>query len=466
MGWMDFLEDLSGGVSGFVKGVDAGMAPLKTWEGIRTSDLQNDAREISNRDLELLQLARESPDYDYYGNKIGAEDTGFRQKMAAGERDIFGNEQALGLAQYLSNPDGAFQLAVRGRGLTPDMPEYRMLLQEHLASFDPMAAITADKNLNIPGLRQQNLNEQAALAYLQEYVRAKGPDPNAEVVRLPNGGVAVFSGGEMHPMGGEGAVQLASMLGAKTPYDALAAGVTNEQKVQLTNAQILKLLNEGNISPSVAYKGLQEEGTRLNQAYVGLRKELEAAEKTKLDPMSPTAAEDKAALDARVASLRAEMEQIKTQFARGLQLRNRLVQSQFGGGRFSGGRFSGGGLPMEGGAPRPRTTEGEPGSSVTTRRPPPGAIGASAGGRPMPQQLPPGVSDVSPYGAGDEMWFGRGAEALPPELLALLSRVSGQPQAPAARPPVQVLPDWWYRPASELFQGGTPPPSPDLYGEY
>lgn len=424
MGWMDFLEDLSGGVSGFVKGIDAGMAPLKTWEGIRTSDLQNDAREISNRDLELLQLARESPDYDYYGNKIGAEDTGFRQKMAAGERDIFGNEQALGLAQYLSNPDGAFQLAVRGRGLTPDMPEYRMLLQEHLASFDPMAAITADKNLNIPGLRQQNLNEQAALAYLQEYVRAKGPDPNAEVVRLPNGGVAVFSGGEMHPMGGEGAVQLASMLGAKTPYDALAAGVTNEQKVQLTNAQILKLLNEGNISPSVAYKGLQEEGTRLNQAYVGLRKELEAAEKTKLDPMSPTAAEDKAALDARVASLRTEMEQIKTQFARGLQLRNRLVQSQFGGGRFSGG-----GLPMEGGAPRPRTTAGEPGSSVTTRRPPPGALGASAGGRPMPQQLPLGYEEVDPYGAGS----GYGEDVLPPELVDF--PVARTPVGPAPRSP-------------------------------
>lgn len=417
--WEDWLTGLSGGVSGIVKGIDQGMAPLSTWEGIRTKDLANDRYEIGNEDIDALQRTRMG-DYvsDFYGDKIGAESTGYRQKIASGEVDIYGNEQKLALAEYLSDPNGAFQQGLKETGWTPGTPEYREWLAEAMSMYDPSGAAGAYDKMGIPGIENRNLNEQAALNYIQNYARQK--DPGSRVQRMPDGTVVILdSNGEMTPVPGDMLVQAAAMINAKTPYDAISQGLKDEGNIQKLNIDLVKAMQSGQVTPAVAFKYMQDEGVRINQALTNVTRDLQGLENNKNVPMmSP---EEQATHMQRIEQLRRQQEQLRNEAAQARQMLNLINRGGGGGGggmRLPMNPITG--MPM-GGAPRGG------GTSVNTPRfgrPPISDILSRASGVDTTQR------DVS---GGDRPAYPR-------------RQTSPQDTGnrPIVRPPVQVFPGWMY----------------------
>lgn len=379
MSWTDFLEDISSGAAGVVSGLTAGMKPFDAWETVRGKDIANDRGELTNRDLELMQWARENPDIDYYGNKIGAEDSGFRKKMAGDEVDIFGNQQKLSLQQYLADPNGAFQQGLRETGWEPGSPEYRQWLAEAISSYDPTGAVAAYDKFNIPGIENRNLNEQAALQFLQAYAQKK--DPNAVVQRNPDGTVSIISNGEETPVSGDLLVKIASMVSAKTPYDAISQGIKDETSIQKTNVDLVKALRDGKVTPAAAVKIVQENGVRVNQALTAARQDLNTI--TKSQDYQIASPEEKAAM---TGEAQARVEQYRQRAEQNAVMLNQLLK-QYALPQLTG-------TPAGPGA-RPRLAP-MGGSSVTTRPPPGSLLTGGAGG---PGGAPWGASSAGPnYG--------------------------------------------------------------------
>lgn len=394
--WTEFLQDLSGGAAGIVSGLTAGAKPFDAWEGVRTKDIANDRGEINNRDLELIQWARENPDIDYYGNKIGAEDTGYRQKMASGEVDIFGNEQKLALAQYLADPNGAFQQGVDQAGLTPGTPEYREWLSEAMSMYDPSGAVGAYDKMGIPGIQNRNMNEQTSIQFAQNFIRANSHDPNAVIVRKADGTFAVMSNGEETDLPGDVMLKMASMMNAKDPYGAVSAGMKDEMGIQDSNtkrvtaqAAVIKAMQEGRITPAAAAKYYQEQRVSANQILVAAQKEMQQIANEAKTSMW-TAEET----EARMAPARENVKAAQ----RTMQETQQMLQRILATGRVPGMAMGGG----PAGSAGPRVAP-QGGTSVTTR-PQRGALAArAAGGGPGAGAMPPwGRSAEGPgYGRAD-----------------------------------------------------------------
>lgn len=403
--WMDWLGEFSGAASGVVSGLTAGAKPFDAWEGVRTKDIANDRGELTNRDLELMQWAREM-DGDYYGNKVGAEDSGYRKKMAGDEYDIFAKGQQLGLTEYLADPNGAFQQGLRETGWEPGSPEYRQWLAEAMSMYDPTGAVAAYDKMGVPGIENRNLNEQAALRFIESYAQQK--DPNARVVRNSDGTVSIVSNGEETPVSGDVLVKVAAMINAKTPYDAISGGIKDETNIQNSNINLVKALRDGSLTPAAASKLISEQGVRLNQAYTGARNELAALTR---DPMFATLSPDEQ--EARTAPLRARIQSIQSQMDTNQAMLNRVVTNTA--------------LPrVTGQAPAPRV--GPVGGTSVTTRPAPGSIAARAAGvAPAPwgtSSQGPGYPTrrVSPQDTGVRR-ISQDNTGMPDELLAFLQLI-------------------------------------------
>lgn len=253
--WMDWLEGISGAASGTVKGLTEGMKPFDAWEKVRTQDLANDLSDVKVRDAQLLQSALEGLP-DYYGNLAGFRDVGNRKGIAQGEYDIYGIGKRFGMDRALSDPFGDFQQSVRAQGLGPQDVGYRQLMSDVMGQYDPFGAIAAYDKLNIPGMQQANVNEQAVLSFIQQYAQMN--DPTARVVRYSDGTLAIESSEGVMPISGDMMAKAAAMLQARTPYDAISKGLADEGNIIKNNAVLYTALTKGQISPAQYLQGLNQ----------------------------------------------------------------------------------------------------------------------------------------------------------------------------------------------------------------
>lgn len=261
--WKQWLEGVSGGALGINKGLTIAADPFLAWDKVQAADQAIDRTGIQNRDLEQTQSARENPDLNYYGNLATSADATHRNSTAKSTSDIYGLEQNLALKKYLADPNDAYQQGIAEAGWTPDSPEYRAWTAEAMGLFDPQAAIKANDTFNIPGLKQQNLGEQATLSYLSNYV--KQYDPGAQVVRKPDGTVAIIgSNGTETEVPSDMLVKVDSMLRNKNgPEGAISAGLKDEIAIQKTNIEMYKqvavAMKNGRIDPKMGFLALDSQ---------------------------------------------------------------------------------------------------------------------------------------------------------------------------------------------------------------
>jgi len=368
--WKDILEGISGGFMGVTKGLTAGAEPFNAWENVRTKDIANDKGEIQLRDLQLMQDALEAEGLGYYGNAATAKDALNRKSTSASNADIFGNENKLALQQYLSDPNGAFQQGIKETGWTPGSPEYRAWLAEAISQFDPTAGVKGYDSFGVEKIQNRNLNEQAALSYIEGYVKQK--DPNAVVVRNEDGTVDIIGSDGQVTHGGDLLTKVAAMIQAPTPLDAVDKGLRLQIAIETANAKIAKDLNEGRITPAQGLKALDQQRIAISQEYNKAVQELVALQKsqeyiladdaTKLEMVTP--------IKQRAESARNQLDKLKI-----------IYQTVAATGRLPGASMPG--------APRVAPTGT---SSVTAPRPPPGAAAARAAGEAASAGAPWGES--------------------------------------------------------------------------
>lgn len=383
--WRDVLDNIAAGASGVNTGLTKAADPFLAWDKVQAADQGIDKSALQLRDLTQMQDALENPDLNYYGNAAQARNTGNLKSTAAGNLDIFNNSNQLDLNQYLSDPNGLFQLKVRAQGLQPGSVEYRQALAEAIGSFNPQAGVTQYDKSNIPGIEQRNVNEQAALAYIQGH--AQQLDPGAQVIRMPDGTVAVIgSDGSHTPVPADYLVKVAAMLQANTPDTAIQTGLKSEGAIQQLNINLLKALQTGNITPAQALKAV--DGQRITAG-----RELQAAQNLYI---STTKSSEYQQADDETKK------QMVAPYLHGIQAaRDKLgaldktYQTIAATSRVPGAQSPG--IP----GPGPQG-----GSSVTTR-PPPGSMAARAAGQ--SQAVPGSVEEVDPYGLGS----GYGGDLVP-----------------------------------------------------
>jgi hypothetical protein len=359
----DWLEGLGGAFGGVTRGLTLGAEPFSAWDKVVASGLANDKSTIALRDFERLQQAREAQP-DFYGNVIGAADVGNRLQSAKGTSDIYGLNRNLNFQQDISDPNGLFQQMMREQGLTPSDPEYRKALATQQSYYDPTGSVAAYDKFNIPGMQQRNVNEDAVLRYVEAH--AHKLDPGAVAFRNPDGTISVIgSDGEEHKVDNPDiAVTSASMLAAKTPFDAVEQGVKLEALIQKSNAEMHKALNDGNLSPKDRVKLLNDE--RVNWSGVLRQAASEEAAIRKDQAFSFAKPEERDAMLANV-------NQLKKTALEQLQHISQTQRAVMMGGRMPGGGGGGGG----GGLP-PVVPQGQP--QVTAPRLPPGGAAALAAG--------------------------------------------------------------------------------------
>lgn len=373
MGWLDELSNIAGGASGIVSGLTKAADPFLAWDKVQAADQGIDKSDIQLDDLRRMQDAKNNPDLNFYGNAAEALDTTNRKTTAAGNLDIYGNQEQLQLQEYLSDPNGYFQTTVRAKGLTPGSPEYRALLAAQIGDFTPLKAPKAYDDFGVDKMENANLNEQAALQMIQ--TRLQQLDPNAVLQRKPDGTVVVVSNGEEHPISGDMVTKLAAMITAKTPDDAIRAGLATENTIQKTNIDLFKAVTAGQISPKAALDQLKNERVGLNQIYQGAQRELEQLRKS----ADYTQADDATKL-AMTQDLRTRIAEAKRRMDDQQAMANRIAMTsslprlgvQSNDVIDLGTLFGFDAGPN--GQPIPRG-----GSSLTTR-PPPGAAAARAAG--------------------------------------------------------------------------------------
>lgn len=367
--WMDFLQGLSGAALGVTKGATIGMEPFAAWEKVRSADLANDKSDVQLRDLYGVQDAREAYP-NYYQDLVEAANSGYRKATAGNERGIFGEEQALALQKYLADPYGAFQEHVAAAGMRPDSPEFRNWLAQAIGQYDPMAAVKAQDSFGVPAIEQRNVNEQAVLAYVQQYARKL--DPGARVIRNEDGTIAVQgSNGEVTPVSGDVLTKVAAMFAAKTPYDAQQQGLADMLKIitgNINNAKGVESL-AGNTPAAATIKLLGEQRMNLKNALDAATRDLVALQAAASRSMEPdTFAPQIEQARARVSDINTAMQDL---YQQQLYL---MQRSMSGGSGISPGTFVGPPSSLAGPTPQGRTT--------MTTRPPAGAAASRATGRP------------------------------------------------------------------------------------
>lgn len=360
--WQDILEGISGGFMGVTKGLTAGAEPFNAWENVRTKDIANDKGEIQLRDLQLMQDALEAEGLGFYSNAALAKDAAHRKATSSANLDIFGNAQKLALGEYLADPNGAFQQGLKETGWTPGTPEYRAWLSEAISAFDPAAAPKVYDSFGVDKIENRNLNEQATLAFAQSWIQKNGPDPNAQLVRMPDGTVGVLSNGEISPVPGGLLTKIADMMGSATPGVAISKGVRDEGEIQKINIAMMKAIGEGRITPAMALKALETDRLTVSQDFNKAIQELTTLQKSQEYVLADeeTKAAMVAPLQQRAAAARKELERIRN-----------TAQAVMATGRLPGAE-----MPAPRAGPRPTG-----GSTVTApRRPPPLAAGTAAAG--------------------------------------------------------------------------------------
>jgi hypothetical protein len=297
--WMDWLEGLSGAASGVAKGWNEGLAPLKTWEDIRTGDLKNDAQEIGNRNLEFEQQYREGADVPaWYGDWGGARRSEFQDTISKNELDMWGNRQKQDTGQRLADADAAFRVAARAAGLTPDMPEYAQLAGQYLRDATGFGAIEQVDKYNIDARLDRATGDQATLASIQNTLRDQTGDKNLVVTRGKDGKLYMQSSdGVVHEVTNPKALmEAASMYYEKgSPEGAIRAGIKDLIEIQKANADNWVKYNAGKITPKEMLTGLTNERVGINQALNNAR-DMWKNQKATLERDSTKSDTEKAAL--------------------------------------------------------------------------------------------------------------------------------------------------------------------------
>jgi hypothetical protein len=377
----DWLEGLSGAFSGFGKGITAGMAPLQAFTNYEKDALANDRYETGNRDIEYLQQAREGEMVpDYYGQRIGADVSGYRKTQAANEYDIFGNQKKLELGQYLTDPNGLFQMQLRQEGIEPGTPEYNRRIVETIAQFDPtgMASQAAFEKLGVRKGEDRALSDQASDAMIERYIQNQTGDPNATVQRGNDGKLYVTVAGETHLLNNPGALEkAASLYSQPTPEDAINKGVNQILNINKANASIGADVSKAeaarNAIPPQIQQMLSQQQRDISQEAQQLNIAVENMKKSDAWKQA-VANNDKAAQQ--------ELMQEFVPRAQAIQQRRQQYQQQMD--YFT--RGAGGGLRTPPGPVAPRGPSAQGGSSVNAPRP--SATEQLLGTSPQPRMMP------------------------------------------------------------------------------
>lgn len=314
--WKDWLEGISGGTRGVVEGLTLGMKPFDAWEKVRAQDLANDKSDVQLEDLYGIQGARNAMP-NYYPDLVGAANAGSRRATAQADYDIFGLNRNLEMQRYLSDPEGAFQQGLRETGWQPGDPEYRQWLAEAMGMYSPEVAVGAYDKFGVPAIQNRNLNEQTALTFVENWVRAK--DPGAQVLRTANGQVVVLgSDGSETPIPGDILMKLTDMITRQGGAPAaLSAGLKDEMAIANTNANLWRAFQTGQISPASAVALIDKERIAANQKYNQIMQARNQV--TKSD-------EYKFADDATKAAMTAQYDQALDQARKGIEEANAMRQ--------------------------------------------------------------------------------------------------------------------------------------------
>ena len=327
MAFLDTIGDIGEALSGIPYGIDKGLAPFKTWEGVRTADLQNDLRDISNRNALLEQQAREGMEVpSYYGDFTQSKQTGFQDTTAKNLLDIFNQQQALAMRQYGASPQGQAEFV----GMVPGSPEYAAAQAAIQGRFDPFGAGAFGVSTLNP-LRNQAATEQVAAQYGSNVLASMyGLDPSEiQLQRGPNGEWMATAFGEQLQIPREALITMAGMSGIKGPSEFRDTQLRNIQAVNTANAN-----NFTNI-----YKALVQDEMRndpqLNAALNTASKQVEdfgkAVQVLRANPLADPA--EITAAEQRFSQAYANYNQIQQlALRRGVQRYGGGVPAQYGGG--------------------------------------------------------------------------------------------------------------------------------------
>jgi hypothetical protein len=186
----NFLQDFAGlgqAFGGIATGLDQGMAPLKTWEGIRTSDLANDKSEIANQDLQQQQFARmgtldPAQQQGYYGAWQNNQISGLQNVTASNQLGTQTQQQQIDMYRLATSPEGRARL----QGLDPSSPQFAMELEKMRAETNPFSVPDDITKTLIPA-QQRGANQQATQNFLQTAMMS---------MKDPNTGEAMFGEGD------------------------------------------------------------------------------------------------------------------------------------------------------------------------------------------------------------------------------------------------------------------------------
>lgn len=239
--WVDWLEGLSAGARGINEGLTLSMKPYNAFEDVRTKSLANEKSDIQLRDLMGMQFEREATP-DYYPNAVGSVDAANRLASTKAGSDIYGLNTALDFRKSMDDPNGYFQMLMRAKGLTPDMPEYQLEYIRMLSQADPAAAIKMFDTSKIPAMQQKELNMQAVLMGAEQY--AQRMDKGAHAIQNADGTIDILgSDGQRMTVPAEFYFKLADMASRPGgPQAAISQGIGDEIKIAQSNRQVYDTL--------------------------------------------------------------------------------------------------------------------------------------------------------------------------------------------------------------------------------
>jgi hypothetical protein len=301
MGWWDVFSDISDAGRGIAKGLDEGMAPLRTWEGIRTEDLKNDRYEIGNQNEDYLQRARmgEYGIPEYYANQAQLANTGFQKGIGQNQYDIFGNDLRMQMGRAFTDPTGLFQERVRREGLQPGTPEFNRAVVALKQQYDPtgMEADKAYDTLGIAAEDKRAINDQTTIAMVQQALRERMGDLEIQVFRGQDGQLYMRKGAQVydpeHPDSGPAIMKIndpdallraSTLFAGGTPQEAINKEVTHLGAVELNNANAFQRYMTGQATPQAATSALTQHRLTLADQIRGLEGQEERIRKdTTLD---------------------------------------------------------------------------------------------------------------------------------------------------------------------------------------
>jgi len=267
MSFLDTIGNIGEALSGIPYGLNQGLTPFNTWEGIRTKDLANDRSELQLQDLAQIQAARDAA-ANYYGDLVNAAQTGNQFTSA---KNLYGTDtaqQQLAYAQFMRSPEGQALLANQ----MPGSYGFDQGLLQGASQFLPTQVPDMFKQYGMAGLDQQAAGQQVGEQMLRYQLQQMNPGSQVDVVRMPGQGYVALVDGQPMDIPASLLRGAYAAEGVNAPQQAINTQVQLERAIQTGNvdmiAKILQATNSFQKDPALAqltqmYSANQREMTSL-----------------------------------------------------------------------------------------------------------------------------------------------------------------------------------------------------------